>query len=315
MTRLRPTSMLRQGGTFGSSQRQLDRARGVGRQGGLGHGVDKLQRLHKRHGLLSPLLELRAVCIGSEVGVVVGIGILRVLLNIAHGTIDECCHLLTCHGSRHIGSAIGDVGKEVQLAFIGVLLGHLLDKPQGYRCHLLACGGNGVVVAQELLVNEVVAEGTVDLVLCPYALLHGAADGQREHIGLRGSSQFGIVFAHIQLGLHVLTEQGQRAPKACCTPMLLGKMALLIVGRHAAPYTAFPVDMLASGIGAHIGLVGGKVGLEVMDARNVSLFVFWLKELEGVIGISLALAADAAGIIHLRGLRTGVILHATVGGE
>ena len=73
--------------------------------------------------------------------------------------------------------------------------------------------------------------------------------------------------------------------------------------------------MLASGIGAHIGLVGGKVGLEVMDARNVSLFVFWLKEHEGVIGITLTLAADAAGIIHLRGLRTGVMLHATVGGE
>lgn len=76
--RLRPTSMLRQGGTFGSSQRQLDRARGVGRQGGLGHWVDKLQRLHKRHGLPGPLLELRAVGIGSEVGVVVGIGILGV---------------------------------------------------------------------------------------------------------------------------------------------------------------------------------------------------------------------------------------------
>ena len=69
--RLRPTSMLRQGGTFGRSQRQLDRARGVGRQGGLGHWVDKLQRLHKRHGLLGPRLELRAVGIGSEVGVVV----------------------------------------------------------------------------------------------------------------------------------------------------------------------------------------------------------------------------------------------------
>ena len=158
----------------------------------------------------------------------------------------------------------------------------------------MARGGKGVVVAKQLLVDKVVSEGARHRVFCPRTLLHSAAGWQCKHIRLSGSAQFCLVLAHVKRCLHMLAIQCQRAIRARQAEVFLGEVALLIVVRQATPFAALPIDMLACGIGAHIGLLGGKVGSKGMNARYVSFLFLLVDEHESVARIALTLPADAA---------------------
>ena len=131
-------------------------------------------------------------------------------------------------------------------------------------------------------------------VFCPLALLHSAAGWQSKHIRLSGSAQFCLVLTHVERCLHMFAIQCQRAVRARQAEVFLGEVALLIVVRQATPFAALPIDLLARGIGAHIGLLGGKVGSKGMNARYVSFLFLLVDEHESVARIALTLPADAA---------------------
>ena len=92
----------------------------------------------------------------------------------------------------------------------------------------------------------------------------------------------------------MLAIQCQRAVRARQAEVFLCEVALLIVVRQATPFAALPIDMLACGIDAHIGLLGGKVGSKGMNARYVSFLFLLVDEHESVARIALTLPADAA---------------------
>ena len=147
----------------------------------------------------------------------------------------------------------------------GVFAGHLFHQAYHDGAQLVAGHRFGVVGAEHVVVNEVVAKCAVDTVLCPYAHIRLRLEGEDKHLVAhqRGLQQ-ALVFNRLQRFQHALFVFSKRSVKA--HHLLVGRsemMHMVVVG-YAAVDAALPIHVSAGGVDSDVGLVAGYVLIHVM---------------------------------------------------